>query len=370
MNKSWTSRDRMRAAMLRRRPDRVPTMPQICYPHAVKVLCADYRKGIAEVNEDPAKGLDLVIEVSRRYDVDGLRLFLPSAPVRVRDDGDLMIAADPETGKRLGRIDVLGGGAVIPDRPLLTVESTADLKQIPRPRREELLEAEPFILLRKAVAKARERFFVASSPGGFTVNFLSERRGRERALTDLICEPDLAKRIMDVGLEVAVEKAKALVRCGVDALYIGDASASASVISPRQFKEFCFPRFRTFCEELHRHDVLIYLHICGNSSPLLEMMAETGVDCIEPLDPLGGVSVAEAKRRVGKRVALMGGVNTLTLLNGTPEAVREEALACCRAGGADGGYILAAGDMVPDFTPEANLRALVQAAKDFSYDRE
>jgi uroporphyrinogen-III decarboxylase len=163
-----------------------------------------------------------------------------------------------------------------------------------------------------------------------------------------------------------MEKAVALVRCGVDALYIGDASASASVISPRQFEEFCFPRFRRFCEELRRRGVLIYLHICGNSLPLLEMMAETGVDCIEPLDPLGGVTVAEARRRVGARVALMGGVNTLTLLNGTPEAVREEALACCRAGGADGGYILAAGDMVPDFTPEANLHALVRAAKDFT----
>jgi hypothetical protein len=356
----------MRAAMQRRRPDRVPTMPQICWPHAVKVLCADYRRGIAEVAEDPAKGLDLVIEVARRYDVDGLRLFPPPAPVRVTDDGDRMVAADPKTGERVGRVDVLGGGAVIPDRPPLPVEGADDLRRISRPRCEELLETEPFILLRKALAKAKERFFVASSPGGFTMNFLSERRGRERALTDLICEPDLAKRIMDVGLEISIEKAKALVRCGVDALYIGDASASASVISPRQFEEFCLPRFRGFCEDLRGRGVLIYLHICGNSRPLLEMMAETGADCIEPLDPLGGVTVAEAKRRVGARVALMGGVNTLTLLNGTPQAVREEALGCCRAGGT-AGYILAAGDMVPDFTPEANLRALVQAAKDSSY---
>jgi len=82
------------------------------------------------------------------------------------------------------------------------------------------------------------------------------------------------------------------------------------------------------------------------TSTILEMMADTGADCIEPLDPLGDVDVADAKRRVGRRVALMGGVNTLTLLNTSPHEVYEEATACCRAGTRNGGYILAAGDMV------------------------
>ena len=52
------------------------------------------------------------------------------------------------------------------------------------------------------------------------------------------------------------------------------------------------------------------------------MLADTGAHAVEPLDPLGGVSVADAKRRIGGRVALMGGVNTLTLAHGTPEEVK------------------------------------------------
>ena len=95
------------------------------------------------------------------------------------------------------------------------------------------------------------------------------------------------------------------------------------------------------------------------------MMADTGADCVEPLDPMGGVDVEDAKRRIGHRGALMGGLSPLTLLESSPEQVFEEAVACCRAGGRDGGYILAAGDMVPDRTPEENIRAMLQAANEF-----
>ncbi|MHB1318984.1 MAG: uroporphyrinogen decarboxylase family protein [Anaerolineae bacterium] len=116
---------------------------------------------------------------------------------------------------------------------------------------------------------------------------------------------------------------------------------------------------------LKPYGVLIYLHVCGNSVPILELMADTGVDCIEPLDPLGGVDVADAKRRVGHRVALMGGVNTLTLLGGTPDEVTAEARECIRKGAQGGGYILGAGDMVPRHARPENVDAMIAAAKTY-----
>ena len=138
-----------------------------------------------------------------------------------------------------------------------------------------------------------------------------------------------------------------MIEQGVDALFIGDLAPSCSLMSPGHWAEFCQPALRAFCNEFQQEDVLIYLHICGNSKPILEMMAYTGVDCIEPLDPLGGVEVADAKQRMGQQVALMGWVNTLTLLQQSSEVVYEEAMACGRAGAEEGGYILAAGDMFP-----------------------
>jgi uroporphyrinogen-III decarboxylase len=192
------------------------------------------------------------------------------------------------------------------------------------------------------------------------MNTYTALRGREQAMVDFYDRPDFVRAVFDIQVDMALRQAEQLLTTGIDALYIGDPSASASLISPRHFEAFCLPAYRRFCGAL-RDRCLIYLHICGNSSPILEMMADTGAHVIEPLDPLGGVSVADARRRVGHRVALMGGVNTLTLARGTPDEVRAEAIAKCREGGPHG-YTLAAGDMVPPATPLANLRALVEVA--------
>ncbi len=52
--KLWTGRERMRVAMSGQIPDRIPVMPQICFGHAISLFYDDYRRGIAEVIENPS----------------------------------------------------------------------------------------------------------------------------------------------------------------------------------------------------------------------------------------------------------------------------------------------------------------------------
>jgi len=122
-----------------------------------------------------------------------------------------------------------------------------------------------------------------------------------------------------------------------------------------------------FVDALKPYGLPVYLHICGNSAGILEMMADTGVDCIEPLDPLGGVEVADAKRRVGDRVGLMDGVNTVTLAHGSFQAVVEDCARCLREGADRGGYLLACGDMLPTETSAEKVKAMVRSAHEYGY---
>lgn len=367
---NWTKAERMKIAMMRGKPDRLPVMPQVALQHGIQYTEPNYRSGIAAAYENPEMFLERTIQTAKIFDYDGVRLGLPPAPVRIKDEDGILVAYDLNIEKRIGIIDMAGGANILPDHPQNIISNKDDIKRTPRPRADELLTSSPYQMLKKSVEEARKNgFFIVSWAPPLSINYLIARRGQEQGLIDLFEHKELAEWIMDLGLEIAIETSRAITKCGVNALNLGDAYCSCSVISPSIFEEFCLPRFRMFCDEIHKEDVLIYLHICGKSSSILEMMADTGVDCIEPLDPLGDVEVADAKRRVGGRVSLMGGVSTLTLLNGKPEEVEAEALKCCQDGGENGGYILAAGDMVPNYTPPENLHALVRAAKKHIYNQ-
>ena len=78
------------------------------------------------------------------------------------------------------------------------------------------------------------------------------------------------------------------------------------------------------------------LHICGNVRPIAEDLVKTGLDCIGPLDPLGGSTPLEIRKRVGNSVALMGGVNTLSFVNSTADEIIEEARQCILHAGGEG----------------------------------
>lgn len=354
-----TPKERMRIAMSGGVPDRVPVMPQICHPHAIRMLGLPFRETILEVLREPSLMNQLTLRCAREYRVDGLRAFLSPEPVKILEKDTNAYAVDEE-GRRIGRVDFQGGGGVVPLEEACLVQDDADLDQIEVPSADALLASPALFSVRDIVRDAGDGLFVVGAPGSFTVEGVTVYRGKQLAMLDLVESPDLAHRIIERLTRIATERAIALCRVGVDALYFGETFGG--VVGPRHFAEFCVPYFARVVEAVRPFGVLTYLHICGNSTQILELMADTGVDCIEPLDPLGGVDIADAKRRVGDRVALMGGVNTVKLAHGTLDEVLADCERCLRDGALGGGYILACGDMLPTETPPDRVRAMVEMA--------
>ena len=182
-------------------------------------------------------------------------------------------------------------------------------------------------------------------------------------MLDLADDPIFVHEVMERATAISIEVGKALIEAGVDGIYIGDAWASASIISPHIYEEFCLPYHRKAAQAFQALGAKVYLHICGDSGPLMELMADTGVDAIEPLDVDGGVNPEEAKAKVGDRVCLKGGVSTRLLLDGSPDEVYAEAERLIGLLGPIG-LILGSADDIPRDTPFANIDAMVRAAKD------
>ncbi len=171
---------------------------------------------------------------------------------------------------------------------------------------------------------------------------------------------------LELTTEALIRFGKACHDAGADILHCGDSLASCNVISPRTYQRFSWPYSQRVFAAWHAHGAqACLLHICGNSTPVLNFYADTGADLVE-ID--NAVSMATAKERIGARTALVGNINTVTeLLQGTPESVAASAQRCIDQAGAGGGFLLGSGCIVPRFTPVENLRALVETAHSQPY---
>lgn len=197
--------------------------------------------------------------------------------------------------------------------------------------------------------------------------WLYQRRHLDQAVLDFYDRPQLVERILAVYSEWALEALKAMASLiKPDMFMFGGSVASMSVVSPALYRRYAFPFLCEAVQIARSNGVLTGVHMCGRCGDALDMLAEAGVDMVEPLEspPGGDVSLAEVKRRYGARLCLKGNVNTFqTLARGTPEDVVAEARQCMVDAGDGGGFILSTGDQVPGDTPEANFVALISAAR-------
>lgn len=103
------------------------------------------------------------------------------------------------------------------------------------------------------------------------------------------------------------------------------------------------------------------LHVCGVPQDLM-LFSDYPVHAINWADRAGGPPIGEVVGRVG--TAVCGGVDNLgTLPNGTPREVEGEVRDALRQAGETPIMISAGCTYDPDLVPEANLRAMVQAAR-------
>jgi MtaA/CmuA family methyltransferase len=153
-----------------------------------------------------------------------------------------------------------------------------------------------------------------------------------------------------------IDFGRALIESGANALFIPNPTASSTMISPLMFKDLVLPRVQSLISHL---DVPCILHICGDTSPILSSMGETGADVLS-LDQCMGLT--EARKTVPGAV-LGGNVDPVqSLLMGTREQVEKDTLNSLRTAGTSR-FILMSGCGVPPNTPVENVKSMVETGK-------
>ncbi|HOE92372.1 MAG: Methylated-thiol--coenzyme M methyltransferase [Candidatus Methanofastidiosum methylothiophilum] len=143
---------------------------------------------------------------------------------------------------------------------------------------------------------------------------------------------------------------------GADGYYLPDPTASGDLLDPKDYQYFLEPRYKRMTKELK--DVPGMLHICGDTRGYMDRIPHSGFDAFSYEAP--GTSTKEAKMGLGDRITLVGSLETIpVIMQGTSEYVYKQALRDL----ADGSDILSPACGTPPFTPNANIRAMVEAAE-------
>lgn len=177
--------------------------------------------------------------------------------------------------------------------------------------------------------------------------------GIENFLILTIDDPGEVRRILERLMPVTLQFAQAQIDAGADCLLLGD-HATRDLCSPQTYEQFLLP---VHTELADRIAVPSILHICGNTSDRISMIARTGIAGFH-WDTKSGKPTA-VRQLAGNDLVLMGGVSNLLLLQGQPA----EAATQARQAAAAGIDIVGPECAIPLGTPLANLQAIAPAIR-------
>ena len=135
--------------------------------------------------------------------------------------------------------------------------------------------------------------------------------------------------------------------------------------SPSIWREVFAPQLKEMCHVVHEAGGTVNLYDDGKCSALLETLADCGLDVLQTLTPppVGDVDLADAKRRIGDRVCLMGHIDLLYVIQrGTPADIDKAVREAIEVAAPGGGFILGTSDSIRNGTPVENVHAYFDAA--------
>ncbi len=339
MSTDQSSLERIRAAVDLEEPDRVPVVPLVTY--ALSNLVGS---SVSDYCHDPRKLSDAVIAGYRKFHYDAaivyadVYLFAEAAGLRLEFPPD-------SVPKPL-------------QSPITNLEDVERL-QLPDPRKDGRL---PILLeaIERTSRELPERVAVYSGGQG-PFSLAAEIRGLDTFLKDLYLNRPLVEKLIRFSTEYMIELGRAEVEAGAHIIHLGDSFAGPSIVSPRFFRELALPYDRRIFEKWKGFGALTSLHVCGDSSLIWPLVAETKADIFE-VDYL--VDIARAKDFFKDKLCVMGNIDPAGVIHrGTQEDNERACRSCIEKGASDGGYILSSGCLIMPGFPPQNLDAIVSTAR-------
>ncbi|MFX1452847.1 MAG: uroporphyrinogen decarboxylase family protein [Promethearchaeota archaeon] len=332
-----TPKERVFRAINCEEVDKVPVVPQLTY------AAAKYRNlSISQALVDPQLQLDSLLFAQEQCGYDGIYANWESSSVLLASAMGSGIITFEDISPRI-------------KKPLVDSPESARKLCIPHPKKAGRL---PFNLelTKNLIENIGNNLAIFNYvPGPFS--FATVLMGVDEALSKIFNNPELLQNVMESARLAAVTFGVSKIQIGAEILTIAEPFANFDNLSPKQFEEFCLPSIKKMIQELRLKKTKIGLHICGNSAPLIDLLAETGADFLE-LD--AKVNLPSIREDLKSDICLIGNIDTTSLFMKPAVEIQNECKDLISKMG-NTGFILSSSCEIRFRTPLENICSMVKS---------
>jgi [methyl-Co(III) methanol-specific corrinoid protein]:coenzyme M methyltransferase len=145
-----------------------------------------------------------------------------------------------------------------------------------------------------------------------------------------------------------------MIKRGADLIVVSDPTATGEILGKVNFEKFAVPMFKKLVDKVHSLNSRIIIHICGDTTSILESLNLIGADAYS-FDSI--VNIKNVKNKINAKA--MGNVNTQLLQDGPVERILALTDNCMKSGS----DIIAPACGLGMSTPIKNLKAMTDFVK-------
>jgi uroporphyrinogen decarboxylase len=213
----------------------------------------------------------------------------------------------------------------------------------------------------------------AVAVGPWTIAMLL--RNPETMLLDTFEDPQFIHDLMRVTTDFCILWGDAIAKTGIG-LSFSEPTASISLISPDNYREFVAPYHRELVEHFKARKVGVTTHICGTTYPIFEDLIQCGFttvsfDLDQQADPALHVDQLARFMEVARgRVVAIGNVDATAFERTSQGAMEAEVRRCIDAAARHSAFILSTSCEIPPRSDPQAVEWFMRAAREYGrYDR-
>jgi len=224
-------------------------------------------------------------------------------------------------------------------------------------------------MIRDAVkANEQDLAVIAGFLGPFTMMYWYFMDLANLSLT-IYDDPDLVTEMCEAYVQWTLETVRiAWESGGIDAFGLADdwGGTTSLLMSPAHLRQFFIKPFRDIVRGMLAYGAPVMMHNDGNLWKVMDDLVDTGISGFHPVERAATMDLKKIKDRYRGRLCPIGNINNkTTMVTGTPEDVRREALECLKIAAPGGGYILATDHSLHDDIPIENIHAYIETAEKY-----